>query len=203
MSGLWKGAQLGILLVAIFVIGLQHFIHQVQRLNDSTPITNTLSVSPAHQTGIVVATGGDKRVSTGLHLLAARLGQRLLISGIGAGVSKADIFGLVPFGAIAPTRLNEMLACCVDLGAAAENTRGNALEAKAWAQQHGYAYLVLVTADYHMPRSLNDFRARISNANIIPHAVPSGARLKYWWRSPAITAMLGREYLKYLLSRLI
>ena len=198
MSGLWKGVQLGVLLVAIFVIGLQHFVHQVQRLN-----TSTLTASPPNETGIVVATGGDKRVSTGLHLLAAGLGQRLLISGIGKGVSKADIARLVPFGAIPPTRLNQIIACCVDLGAVAENTRGNALEAKIWAEQYGYAYLVLVTADYHIPRSLNDFRASINTATIIPHAVPSGARLRYWWRHPATTAMLAREYLKYLLSRLI
>ena len=198
MSGVRKGVQLGVLLVAMFVIGLQHFIHQAQRLNTNPPIT-----TPPHETGIVVATGGDKRVSTGLHLLAAGLGQRLLISGIGKGVSKGDIARLVPLGAIAPTRLNQIIACCVDLGAAAENTRGNALEARIWAGQHGYAYLVLVTADYHIPRSLNDFRASISTATIIPHAVPSGARLKYWWRSPATTAMLAREYLKYLLSRLI
>ncbi len=198
MSGLWKSVQLGVLLVAVFVIGLQHFVHQVQRLNTNTPIT-----SPAHATGIVVATGGDKRVSTGLHLLAAGVGQRLLISGIGKGVSKGDIARLVPFGAIPPTRLNQIIACCVDLGAAAENTRGNALEARIWAEQYGYTYLVLVTADYHIPRSLNDFRARIKDATIIPHAVPSGARLKDWWRHPATTAMLAREYVKYLLSRLI
>ena len=198
MSGLWKGVQLGVLLVAVFVIGLQHFIHQVQRLN-----TSTLTASPPNATGIVVATGGDKRVSTGLHLLVAGHGQRLLISGIGKGVSKGDIARLVPFGAIPPTRLNQIIACCVDLGAVAENTRGNALEARIWAEQYGYTYLVLVTADYHIPRSLNDFRASISNAAIIPHAVPSGARLNYWWRHPATTAMLAREYVKYLLSRLI
>jgi uncharacterized SAM-binding protein YcdF (DUF218 family) len=39
------------------------------------------------------------------------------------------------------------------------NTRGNAVESSLLVRQHGYRSLVLVTSAYHMPRSLDCFRA--------------------------------------------
>ena len=42
----------------------------------------------------------------------------------------------------------------VDIGYVAETTRGNADETAAWAYEQGYKSLIIVTSDYHMPRSL-------------------------------------------------
>jgi uncharacterized SAM-binding protein YcdF (DUF218 family) len=39
------------------------------------------------------------------------------------------------------------------------NTRGNAVESSRLVKQHGYRSLLLVTSAYHMPRSLDCFRA--------------------------------------------
>ena len=44
--------------------------------------------------------------------------------------------------------------CCVDLGFTAADTVGNARETATWAKSMGYDSLIVVTADYHMPRAM-------------------------------------------------
>ena len=44
--------------------------------------------------------------------------------------------------------------CCADLGFMAADTHGNAQETADWARAHRYKSLIVVTANYHMPRSL-------------------------------------------------
>ena len=44
--------------------------------------------------------------------------------------------------------------CCLDIGYLAQDTIGNAEETRAWAQAWGFRRIVVVTSNYHMPRSL-------------------------------------------------
>ena len=75
--------------------------------------------------------------------------------------------------------------CCADLGFSAANTHGNAAEAAAWTQAHGYHRLVIVTASYHMPRSLAEFSAEMPGVELEPWPVePDGVDLKAWWHDP-------------------
>ena len=80
--------------------------------------------------------------------------------------------------------------CCVDLGKAALNTEGNAEETADWANVYGFASIVLVTADYHMPRSLILFRKAMPGVHIVAHPV-SGE-----W--PVL--FLVKEYSKYVIT---
>ncbi|MEK9860480.1 MAG: YdcF family protein, partial [Alphaproteobacteria bacterium] len=89
----------------------------------------------------------------------------------GHGVSKADIIRTIA----AETEENEALfrqsvICCVDLDQAVD-TIGNAKEADDWANRHHLQTLILVTADYHMPRALVLFHQHMPQRQIIPHAV--------------------------------
>ena len=59
-----------------------------------------------------------------------------------------------------------MFDCCVDLGFTAANTLGNARETAEWARAKGYSALILVTADYHMPRARLELRAAMPEADI-------------------------------------
>ena len=43
------------------------------------------------------------------------------------------------------------------------NTNGNAIEAKQWIEQNGIKTITLVTANYHMPRSLLEFKKALPN----------------------------------------
>ena len=61
--------------------------------------------------------------------------------------------------------------CCVDLGFEAETTTGNAQEIAAWARARGYDHLIVVTSDYHMPRSLVEIRSAARGVQLTPYAV--------------------------------
>jgi uncharacterized SAM-binding protein YcdF (DUF218 family) len=205
MPILRHGLIIVILLMASFVIGLQHFVHRVRVNYHASP---TEIIWPAKDiTGIVVATGGGRRVATGLGLLRDDHGSRLLISGTGKGVSKDDIIALIPSTTDEADQLFDLMGCCVDLGQSATNTRGNAIEARDWATNHGYHHLLLVTADFHLPRSLIHFHAAMPEIEIIPYPVPSfeldntDSTTSSWWKTPATIAMITKEYAKYLISR--
>lgn len=205
---LWRGKILLRLMVvafAVFVICFQHFVHET-RLTYTQPPSPLASQTLDNQTtGIVVATGGDGRIAEGFALLTQGVASRMLISGVGAGISKADIEEAQD-GILTEAQLTNLMACCVDLGTIAINTKGNAEESEAWAIQHGFDHIILVTADYHMPRSRLLF-AQYIHRDIIPHAVPSAELIRpadgmtIWWKHPLTIWRLTREYAKYLHSK--
>ena len=97
---------------------------------------------------IVALTGGSGlRIAAGVELVMQGRGARLLISGVNPDVPVEDLITLAGGAA-------GVWACCVDIGYVAESTRGNAEETAAWAYERGYKRLIIVTSDYHMPRSL-------------------------------------------------
>jgi len=144
---------------------------------------------------IVVLTGGSERVSTGLELLTAHKGGKLFISGVHPGLKLEPLLGNQPV----PKDLRD---CCIALGHAAETTFGNAWETRAWMEGGNYHSLRLVTANYHMPRSLAIFHAVMPEFTIVPHPVmPDTVRFDDWWQHPGTASLLVTEYNKYLVAR--
>ncbi|MCC7428707.1 MAG: YdcF family protein [Alphaproteobacteria bacterium] len=142
---------------------------------------------------IVVLTGGAERVETGLRLLAAGQARLLLISGVHAEVTLAD---LAPRARLDPAALSDR----VTLGHAALTTRGNAAETAAWARANGVRSVRLVTSSYHMPRALIEFGRSLPEIEILPHPVlPPGFEAAGWWRRASV---LMTEFGKYLLAAL-
>jgi len=89
--------------------------------------------------------------------------------------------------------------CCVDLGFEAENTVGNAREIADWAHGHEFFTLIVVTSDYHMPRSLLELKADMPDAHLLPYPVATpDLDARGWWKSPKGTRILVVEYCKYL-----
>jgi uncharacterized SAM-binding protein YcdF (DUF218 family) len=143
---------------------------------------------------IVVLTGGSLRVQSGLALLSAGKAKKLFVSGVYHGV---DVAALLRVSRQAPDRV----ACCVVLGHDADNTLGNALETASWMHQEGFRSLRLVTASYHMRRSLLEFGRAMPEATIVAHPVfPESLRHARWWRSPGSASLVLWEYDKYLLA---
>lgn len=141
---------------------------------------------------IVVLTGGSGRLTTGLQLLAAGRAEKLFVSGVYQGVEVDELLRLA-------RNAPQELACCIVLGYDADDTRGNAAETAAWMAEEGYGSLRLVTAGYHMPRSLLEFRRRLPDTEILPHPVfPEGFRQDDWWTWPRSLGLVVSEYLKYL-----
>ena len=156
----------------------------------------TLPTRPAkldHPDAIVVLTGGDSRLNAAVALFEHGIGKRLLITGVYTATTKEELKAIVHGG--------KRFDCCVDLGFSAANTHGNAAETAAWTKAHGYRRLVIVTASYHMPRSLAEFSAEMPGVELEPWPVePDGVDLKAWWRDPHAFKLLQTEYVKYLAS---
>ena len=175
-------------LVLAWTIGFFGFVATVQKWEEpSSPPAASESADT-----IIVLTGGRERVETGLDLLKNGYGKKLLISGVHPGLTLDHLLANAGVSA-------DMRACCITLGHAASSTFGNAEETRAWLAQEGYHSLRLVTANYHMPRSLIIFRAALPEATILPYPVaPDKVRLDGWWEHPGTLRLLVMEYDTYL-----
>ncbi|MBI3678196.1 MAG: YdcF family protein [Proteobacteria bacterium] len=180
-SRIWPWALAG--LVGVYLAGFILFATSLPE----TPKT----VEPAD--GIVTLTGGGARLDAAVNLLEHHAGKRLLISGVHSTTTKADLKRLSNGGA--------RFDCCADLGFAAVDTHGNADETRDWVKRHGYRSIILVTASYHMRRSLIEFSTDMPSVKLEPYPVePDGIDLSGWWHDPHALRLLQSEYAKYLLS---
>ncbi|MCW5731374.1 MAG: YdcF family protein [Alphaproteobacteria bacterium] len=191
MNGLFDRGRrlLGLLAVAalLWLGALVRFIADLPR---------EVTEPARHTDAIVVFTGGPQRVAAGLALLQAGQARRLLISGVHPGTSKSDIQA-------ATNMPMDLLLCCVDLGFVAANTTGNAVETAAWVRRAGAYSLRVVTASYHMPRSLVELQRRLPEVELVPHPVfPPHFNLDRWWHWPGTAALLFEEGNKYIFALL-
>ena len=149
----------------------------------------TLPGAPSAQLkadGIVALTGGDARLDAAVALLEGGTGKRLLITGANKALTKDHLKRLLNGGV--------RFDCCADVGYAAEDTYGNAEEAAEWAAQHKFKSLIVVTANYHMPRSVRFFRTVMPKMRLVAYPVEPQAS---WWHL-GMLHLLHNEYLKYL-----
>ncbi|WP_332683231.1 YdcF family protein [Bosea sp. (in: a-proteobacteria)] len=168
------------------VAGYVHFAARLA-LNEATaPRTDA----------IVVVTGGAQRIGDAIGLLNAERGSRLLISGVNERTGREELAKLNP-------RAREALACCVDLDYRARNTIGNAIETRRWVRQHGFRSLLLVTSNYHMPRTMIEFNHAMPGVRIVPYPVVTDqVDVTAWWKDWQTIRLLVPEYAKYLVARL-
>ena len=144
---------------------------------------------------IVVLTGGSNRLRTGLDLLSQNLADKLFVSGVYRGL---DVAELLEVSQHAP----EELSCCITLGYDAVDTVGNAAETATWMKENGFTSLRIVTANYHLPRGLTEFRRAMPDITFISHPVfPENVRLDPWWRWPGTARLIAGEYNKFLASK--
>jgi uncharacterized SAM-binding protein YcdF (DUF218 family) len=145
---------------------------------------------------IVVLTGGDVRLAEGFALLDRGLAKKLLISGVSNGV---DLPALLQTLNGSPQPNPAVLECCVTLGYDARSTEGNARESLKWLSDNGFKSIRLVTANYHMNRSLLEFRRAMPGIEIVPNPVfPRQMQDPYWFTRPGTLYLLFNEYDKYL-----
>ena len=183
-----KSVAAFLVLALIWAAGLVAFANRVQQ---STPAPD-----PDAADGIVALTGANSldRISAAMDLLQDGMGKRLLISGVNRGASREDIRNVSK----AARRLYD---CCVDLGFTAVDTVGNARETADWARSMRYASLIIVTADYHMPRAMLELHAVMPEPayHLQAYAVPTPSlKARRWWRSPRSARLMVVEYCKYL-----
>ena len=173
-----------LVLLMIWGVGLVAFAARVDRYAPAP--------EPPRADAIVALTGAsDVRLGSAMRLLEAKKGDRLLISGVNRGATRADIREVVRGYGV-------LFDCCVDLGFQAETTLGNARETAEWARGHRFDSLVLVTSDYHMPRSLVELRAALPGVTLHPYPVETDIDAQRWWNSGQSARRITLEYCKYL-----
>ncbi|MEP9373002.1 YdcF family protein [Mesorhizobium sp. KR1-2] len=168
----------------LFAGGFALFAHHVSQL--------TTPENPPSADAIIVLTGGQARLDAALDLLKSGKGKRLLISGVNPAASLKSLQR-------ATGGDTELFTCCVDIDHAALDTIGNAEESAKWVEDHAYSSVILVTNNYHMPRSLLEMSRFIDRAELQPYPVVN-SRLDNgsWMTSRAALRVLFTEYTKYL-----
>jgi uncharacterized SAM-binding protein YcdF (DUF218 family) len=135
--------------------------------------------------GIVVLTGGAKRLERGLDLLEQGKARRMLISGVDRSVRPIEL-------AERYNKEQDLFECCVDLGREAVDTRSNAEETSRWLKKQKFKTVRLVTTDWHMPRAGFELaRQAGEKVEFYPDAIESRPRF----------VTLFTEYNKFLLRR--
>ncbi len=145
---------------------------------------------------IVVLTGGYLRIEQAVALLESGAGKRLLISGVHPNTTAGDIRKL--------TRAPEaMFSCCVDIGREAVDTIGNASETAAWVHKHGYKRVLVVTNNYHIPRSLMELSYTDPDTDYIAYpVVNSDLKTTNWITRPVTLRAMLSEYAKLSLAQI-
>lgn len=161
----------------VWCIGLVQFI---------TPPTKSDTKTQA----VVVLTGGANRIEEGLRILKKYNIPKLFISGVHEDVMVHEL--------TTDTSLHNRIY----LGYKATTTRENAYEIQEWLKQHTIQTIRLVTAHYHMKRSLLECQRIMPHVTIVPHVVIPSLFKKEWWTSSKALSLVVNEYHKFLLVHL-
>lgn len=139
----------------------------------------------ASNTAIVVFTGESRRIIEGLRLYMNGVADKIFISGIDA--KNEDILELYSAAGHTPTRGLEG----VYIDTQAQTTYENAINTRRWVKDQNIGSILLVTSDFHIPRSrlLLERELRQTTIRTETFSVPSNAseatrreeRSKYAW----------------------
>jgi uncharacterized SAM-binding protein YcdF (DUF218 family) len=174
------------LAVALVAADFLWFVHQMP-VSEAAPAGNA--------DGIVALTGGPFRINDALDLLASGHGKRLLISGVNPTTRRGEIARLMP-------EHERWFTCCVDIDHSA-TTIGNAIETRQWVKSRGFQSLIVVTANFHIPRALMELGHELPGVTLVPYGVVSEKmRIEAWWENPETARLLFLEYLKYIVARI-
>ena len=186
----WRAITMITLAVGILAAAIQYQALTLPKSNGSK-----LQATDA----LIVATGGQARISAGLNLMEKGLAKRMLLTGVGAGITKKILTESLP---ISNTQ-DAQLICCVDLDFTAADTAGNASASLKWMNANDFDSLRLVTANYHMARAKLEFERYMPDIDIYYFAVsPPDLDADSWYYSWPVAKLLMRESGKYIAARL-
>jgi uncharacterized SAM-binding protein YcdF (DUF218 family) len=170
--------------VIVFVCGFVLFAAHISCLHEPA--------DPRVADGIVVLTGGQSRIEAAVELLKEGKGKRLLISGVNPIAGMEDL-------RIASGGDKTLFRCCVDIDHEALDTIGNAEQSADWIDRNSYGSLILVTNNYHMPRSMLEMGRLLHDVDLRPYPVvttPLGHG--EWLTNPDALRVMFTEYTKYV-----
>ncbi len=182
-----------IILKALIVAGVSVMIWTVGLITFAGLVPGGVQDQATETDAIVVLTGGSRRLGEGLELLSRGLAKKIFVSGVYQGVEVKQLLQIVQRN---PREMENQISI-----GNANDTNGNALETAIWMDKEKFNSLRLVTAAYHMPRSLLEFRFAMPGVVLLPHPVfPENVKQERWWAWPGTASLMIGEYNKYLLA---
>lgn len=146
---------------------------------------------------LVVLTGGKGRVEHGFRMLAEGAAPVLFISGVGQQATEHEMLS-----SHADDKTRDRIYETggeIVLDHVSRSTVSNAEKTAAFLRERDIKTIRLITADYHMRRSLHEFRAVMPQLEIIPDPVfPEGFRRSEWWQHENTRRLVFSEYYKFL-----
>ncbi len=181
--------NLTIVFACFWLMGLMLFARHI-------PVAD--GVPDGHYDAIIALTGGAARIAYALDLLKADKGDVLFISGVADGFSVDDL------ALIKRAPANSEIARLrprIFYGEKARDTIGNAQETLGWLKDKPYRSLLIVTANYHIPRTRILFAHYLTGyaLNYAPVNPPQFERVE-WLRHPNSLRLMMSEYTKVILS---
>lgn len=183
----WKRLVTTFVLAAgfCFVAGFMFFLSEIDSYAETAPANVSAQ-------GIAVLTGGFARLLPAVELLKMERGERLLLSGVNPQNSDGSLKSALNID-------DELFDCCVDVDLDAMDTIGNAVGISHWAKSKNYNKIIIVTNDYHMPRSILEVGRQMSGVELVPFVVRNqpnadesfGTKLDRY-------RVLSGEYVKYV-----
>lgn len=171
----------GVLLAVAWIAGFAVFNEKINSYpRDSQTRTDA----------IIALTGGKFRIGEAVRLLNRGMAPKLLISGVQENISPKDI-----------ERINAVKFSDnpqVEIENKSRNTIENAIEANEWLEKNHIQSIRLVTSNYHLPRSLEEFKARNPELKIVVHPVYSDNVSKKWWKNSGSFCLIASEYNKFM-----
>lgn len=161
----------------IYVLGFVYFMHQLPQTmaQPTTPTTQAVSVF----------TGSTGRIAAGFEILRSGFNGPLFVSGVHPTATLEDLTD--------STTLTDAQKERITLDYSAQNTRDNVRSSNYWLAEKGLGSVTIVTAYYHLPRSLMLWQQHA------PHIKAEGYPV---FTGKASLFTLWREYNKYLAAAL-
>jgi uncharacterized SAM-binding protein YcdF (DUF218 family) len=148
---------LTLILLAAVLIGIYAF-----KVLEYKKAETSLTKAPL----IVVLTGGSNRLETAIDLLKNDKATILLISGAHPNTRFEDVFPT-----LTSARDKKLAECCVIMDPQPRDTQSNASKTAQWVEEHNINNIILVTSDYHMPRSILEFEHFLPSLGIQAYSV--------------------------------
>ena len=143
---------------------------------------------------IIVLTGDMYRIHEAIELHEKKVAPLLFISGVGDGVTKQDLLN-----GYRTSKKPYFAAQKVIIGDKARSTIGNMEEIANWVPSYYLEHIVLVTSDYHMPRSLLLLQAAQPELEVSVAPVKAFEETE-WYQSVDGAKRMVREYHKWLVT---
>jgi len=183
MLNQFKDNIVHIILTLFLILVLSHFIFFLSLVkNFKSDYTTIKSID-----SIVVLTGDKFRISKGMEILSSGIGEKLLLSGVNKNIKLINIKDEFP-------KYKKFFDCCVEIENISSNTFENSRETFLWLEKNKYNSVLIVSSDYHMPRTKLEFEKFLNTKNTYYHPVNSNNDLNTIGK----IKKLFLEYVKYM-----